>query len=256
MGNINEFFAETIDANNNLNLYDKESIKLVINQFIGLFERLGVDVPIENIGGLLSNLTTVNNYDSNLTEKAFLYDKNTNTIINNKRIVKDDNRRLYDNCMMVLDIMSKKFDPETQKYSDGLIYEDEIGNKFGTKINDRLKHELVKYLTHEVIDEEEIKDFYFDSPNDPCTLEDSLMHDIYSVISDKDVLTYFINADGISFYQRICETLGNEEMAKEFLSNIDEYNKDKSIAQRKKYDEAMKIIKEQQLTQENNMRIT
>lgn len=255
MGNINEFFKETIDINSNLSVYDKESIKLVIIHFIGLFNRLGVDVPIENISTLLSELKSINNYDPKLTEKAFLYDSATNTMINNKRHVKDDNRRLYDNCMMVLDIMSKKFDPETRKYNDGLIYEDENGHKFGTKINEKLKHRLVTLLTDVVVDEENIKDFYVDKPDDPCTLEDTLLIDINSVISTEDLLTHFISADGISFYQAICNTLDNEQIAKDLLSTIDEYNKDKSIEQRKKYDEVMKMIKEQQLTRENNMKI-
>lgn len=256
MGNIEAFFKNTVNINNNLSLYDKESIKLVINQFIGLFNKFNVDVPIENISLLLSQLKVTINRNSELSDKAYYYDNNSNSIINNSRIVKDNSRRLYDYCHVVLDIMSKKYNPESSKYNDGLVYEDEYGNKFGTKINEKLKHTLITLLTSEVIDEEKIEDFYIDKADDPCTLEDCLLIDINSIISTNDLLTYFINGDGISFYQTICNSLiGDEEKAKDFISNIDEYTKDNSIEQRKKYDEYLIVMKQNVAYKENIRRI-
>lgn len=256
MENIETFFENTVDVNSNLSIYDKQSIRLVINQFIGLFNRFNVDVPVDNITALISQLKVVNNYDPVLTDKAYYYDISENSIINNKRIVKDDQRRLYDYCDVILDIMSKKYNPDTSKYSDGLVYEDENGDKFGTKINKKLKHTLITLITNEVIDEEKIENFYYDKVDDPCTLEDCLFIDINSVINTEDLLTYFINADGVSFYQAICSALGDDEIkAKDFISNIDEYTKDKSIEQRKKFDEYIKLMKQNKITAENVRKI-
>lgn len=255
MENIETFFKNTIDINDNLTKDDKDSIKLVINQFVGLFNRFNVEVPIHNISALISRLKIINNKDLEL-DKAYYYDFNQNSIINNKRNVKDNDRRLYDYCKTILDIMSKRYNPDTLRYSDGLIYEDENGNKFGTKINEKLKHTLISLITGEVISEERIEDFYFDKADDPCTLEDSLLIDINSIISTEDLLTYFINADGISFYQAMCNTLNDdEEKAKDFLSNIDEYTKDKSIEQRKKYDNYLEHMKQNKMIDSNVRKI-
>lgn len=256
MENIETFFKNTVDINNNLSIYDKESIKLVINMFIGLFNRFNVDIPIENMAALISQLKIINNYDPKLSDKAYYYDFSANSIINNNGIVKDDSRRIYDYFYAILDIMSKKYNPETSKYGDGLIYEDENGKKFGAKINEKLKHTLISLITGEIVDEERIEDFYFDKADDPCTLEDCLLIDINTIISAEDLLTYFVNADGMSFYQAICSTLSEDEVkARDFISNIDEYTRDKSIEQRKKYDEYLKIMKQNKISDENAKRI-
>lgn len=255
MENINNFFSNTIDNNKGISIYDKESIKLVINQFINLFNRFGVDVPIGNCSQLLSDLKVVNNYNSDLTEFAYCYDSESNTIINNKKYVKDENRRLYDYCFSILSIISRRFDVETSRYSDGLVYTDEKNATYGYKINDKLKHRLVGLLTGEVIDQEEISDFYVDKADDPCTLEDCLLIDINSFVLDVDLLNYFINADGISFYQKICSSLDDEEKAKDFMKNIDAYTKENSIENRKKYDEVISMLKEKKVTDENSKRI-
>lgn len=249
MDNIEDFFKDTIDINDNLSEIDKDSIKLVIRQIIGLFNRFDVYVPIENASLLLSNLKVIRNYNQELSDRAYYYDLDQNTIIDNKRFVKDGDRRLYDYCSVVLDIMSKKYNPETSKYSDGLVYEDENSRKFGSRINEKLKHKLVTLMTDQVIKEEKIEDFYVDKANDPCTLEDCLLMDINTIINMEDLLTHFINADGISFYQTICSNLSDDEQkAKDFISNIDEYTRDKSIEQRKKYDEYLALMKQQKLS--------
>lgn len=249
MDNIEDFFKTTIDINNNLSKDDKSSIKLVIRQIICLFNRFDVDVPIENISLLLSNLRIIKNENKELSDKAYYYDLNHNAIIDNRRIVKDCDRRLYDYCSIILDIMSKRYNQDTSKYSNGLVYEDENGNEFGTKINEKLKHTLVTLMTDKVVKEEKIEDFYFDKANDPCTLEDCLLIDINTIIGIEDLLTYFINADGILFYQKICRNLSDDEQkTKDFISNIDEYTRDKSIEQRKKYDECLALMKQQRLS--------
>lgn len=249
MENIEDFFKTTIDINNNLSENDKDSIKLVIRQIIGLFNRFNVDVPIENTSLLFSNLKIIKNYNPELSDKVYYYDLSHNTIIDNRRIVKDYDRKVYDYCSIILEIISKRYNSETSKYSDGLIYEDENGKKFGTKINEKLKHTLVTLMTNEAIEEEKIEDFYVDKPDDSCTLEDCLLIDINTIIGIEDLLNYFINADGISFYQSICSTLRDDEQkTKDFISNIDEYTKDKSIEQRKKYDECLELMKKQKLS--------
>lgn len=245
MENIETFFKDTVDMNSNLSEFEKESIRLVIDRFIGLFNKLNVDIPIDNMAALISQLKVIEKNEPELPSKAYYYDLDENSIINNNGIVKDNSRKIYDYAYAVLDIMSKRYNPETSKYSDGLIYEDENGKKFGTKINEKLKHKLITLITGEIIDEEKIEDFYYDKADDPCTLEDCLLIDINTIIPAKDLLTFFINADGISFYQAICTTLGeDEEKTKKFISIIDDYTKDKSIEQRKRYDEYLEQMKQ------------
>lgn len=251
MRNIEGFFKNIIYKNENLSVYDKESIEVVINKFVDLFDKFDIEIPIEEVAPLFSNLKIENNYYTSDINQVYYYDSNRNTIVHNKKNDNDDDKRFYDYLNVMLEMLSKRYDIETSKYSDGLIYEDEYGNKFGTKVNEKLKHTLIVLMTGEVIEEEKIKDFYVDKVDDPCTLEDCLLIDINSIISTEDLLTYFINADGISFYQTICNTLnGDEEKTKDFLSNIDEYTKDNSIEQRRKYDDYLEFLNQNKNTSE------
>ena len=248
---MNEFLNQILDDNKNLTAEYKEQIKYAVNYIDAfLINNFNVGISVENCAMLLINLK-ITEVEKD-TEKAYNYNFETNTLEKNTKI-KYDTRMVYDYCMSIFDIITKKYDKETNSYSDGLIYVDELNNTFGNKINEKLKHQLV---TCEVIDEEKVKDFYVDKADDPCTLEDALLIDINSMISSEELVYDFINADGISFYQEINKRLKeDEEKTKSFLDNIDKYTKENSIDSRKKYDELITRMKEYIVEDTNKMNI-
>lgn len=251
---MNEFLNQILDSNKNLTNDEKEQIKYAVNQIDNfLIDNFNIGVSVDNSAILLLNLKVTE--EEKDTDKAYNYNFETNTLEKNTKI-KYDSRMVYDYCTSVLDIITKKYDRETNTYSDGLIYKDELNNTFGNKINEKLKHQLVMLITNEVIDEEEVKDFYVDKVDDPCTLEDALLIDINSIISSEELINYFVNADGISFYQEINKRLNeDEEKTKDFFENIDKYTKENSIKSRKKYDELISKMKEYNLDDINKMNI-
>lgn len=251
---MNEFLNQILDSNKNLTNDEKEQIKYAVNQIDNfLIDNFNIGVSVDNSAMLLLNLKVTE--EEKDTDKAYNYNFENNTLEKNTKI-KYDSRMVYDYCKSILDIITKKYDRETNTYSDGLIYKDELNNTFGNKINEKLKHQLVMLITNEVVDEEEVKDFYVDKVDDPCTLEDALLIDINSIVSSEELINYFVNADGISFYQEINKRLNeDEEKTKDFFEIIDKYTKENSIRSRKKYDELISKMKEYNLEDTNKMNI-
>ena len=91
-------------------------------------------------------------------------------------------------------------------------------------------------------------DYYFDSPTDNCTLDDRIIYDIQQYINYNNLLTYFINGEGILFFYDLCKKFYSSDECIEYLSTIDKYNRENSIESRKKYDELVRnMIKTEDL---------
>lgn len=259
MDRIDQIIQDTIYANPNLKVIEQQRLEMVIKQINNLMNSYDVEMLLENSAALFASVSVEENkIEPDKSNRAFTYDLNRNVIIDNRRFVKDDSRRLYDYFDVVFDMVTKKFNSNTGTYDNGLITKFPNGNSFGMKINEKVKHTLITIMTGEVLNEEDIKDFYVDKVDDPCTLEDSLLIDINSFISASELLTYFINSEGELFYQKIASTLDNDdEKTIDFFFNIDKYCRENSIEHRKKYDEYIDLMRKNVIenTEENTVKI-
>lgn len=260
MDRINQVIQDSIYQNPNLKTIEKERLETVIKQINNLMNEYDVEMLLENSAPLFASVKVEEgNKVENTCDKAFTYDLNRNVIIDNRRFITDDSKRMYDYCNVVFDMITKKINLDTDTYDNGLITNFPNGKSFGTKINEKVKNSLITIMIGESLEDEDIKDFYVDKVDDPCTLEDSLLIDINSLVSTKDLVTYFINSDGNLFYQKIASLLDNDdEKTIDFFSNIDSYCRENSIKNRKKYDEYMKLLKENrmELTEENYQKLS
>lgn len=240
--NKSSFLIKQIDANPNLDGEYKATISMIINNYIIYCNKLGVNVQEENSANLFSSvgLEKLEKHDD--TKKTIYYDSTRNVIVDNTINVDNNADILFDVCFTTLDMMCRKYDFPKQKYGDGIIYEDELGNRYGTKINTMLKEYIVKLANKIVSNEDDKDDYYFDSEKDKSTLEDRLLYDIQKYINSTDLLTYFINGEGILFYQNLCEKFDNNNECLDFLSTIDQYNRENSIDKRAKYDHYMEKL--------------
>lgn len=255
MENIDAFYKDTIEKNSNLNQKQKELMKFVINKYNNTFLNVfDVDMNLDNVSQLLSSINIISDV-SKESDKSFYYEPDNNIIIDNSVNVSADNRKMYDYCDAVLEVISRKYNPDTEKYDKGLVYENSNGRLLGIKINDKVKSSIILNILGENPSEESIEDFYCDTASEYCTLDDRIMFDMYNILSAKEMLTYFINAEGEQFFQRICEGFDDELQAVEFFENIDSYNKENSIKNRAKYDEQMKMLKENIFKQENSINL-
>ncbi len=259
MDRINQIIQNTIYQNSNLKLIERERLEMVIKHINGLMKMYDVEMLLENSAPLFSNVSVeIKKIKDDTCDRAFIYDLDRNVIIDNRRFVKDDSIRLYDYYNVVFEMVTKKYNPDTGTYDDGLITNFPNGKSFGIKINEKIKHSLITIMIGEVLEEEKIKDFYVDKIDDPCTLEDSLLIDINSLVSAKELVTYFINSEGKLFYQKIASFFDNDdEKTIDFFFNIDRYCRENSIDSRKKYDEYMNLLKQNymKLAEENSIKI-
>ena len=240
---IPNVILQAINANTNISHEYKNVILTILNEYYKFFSKLGISVQEENLIQLFSTLSI-----DLSNEEEIHYDLQKNKIVGNLNELKNGNDSLYNICYSVLDIMCKRYNFDTKDYNDGITFKDESNTLYGTKINNKLKEYIVELSTRMTPQREYNDDYYFDSPTDNCTLDDRIIYDIQQYINYNNLLTYFINGEGILFFNDLCKKFNSSDECIEYLSTIDKYNRENSIESRKKYDELVRnMIKTEDL---------
>ncbi len=231
-----------IENNSNLDIKYKTIIMMLLDKYYNFFNKMGANIDPTTSIKLFSELS-IEEITHNMP-KFFYYDIDKNSIISNTKNIENNMDSLFDLCYSVLDIMCKRYDFNSQSYDDGIVFYDESGNEYGSKLNISLKKYIVT-LSTDVFENEELEDdYYFDSSNDMCTLEDRSLHDLFIHTTSEELLTCFINGDGNSFLNLLSRGFENRKECLNYLSIIDKYNKENSISVRTEYDKIMKKLEE------------
>lgn len=223
---------------------DKKILITIVDKINLFFSKFGIDINYDNSANLFQNLKIVNDSDS----KDFIvyYDDFNNTIKQNFEHP-DFSVQRYEGEFIksLLDIISKKYNFESNKYDNGLICCDTSFRYHGLFMNKMLKS-YISTLISGYKKEENLKDFYFDSPIDCQTMPDRLIPDLVDLFGSGVLLDSFINGNGSELFYKIGTILGSEEEAIKFYDSIDEYDINR-INNRQNYDKYIELIKQNNL---------
>lgn len=215
-----------------------DSIINIIAIFVKENSGYGIDANINNFSEIIQNI------------KLEVIKEDIPDMINynkeeNKITMKctNDEKVLLDYFKILIQIITQRYDNETKRVENGLIYRNFNGEEYGTELNNVITSRIATLVSG--IEDPKMKELYYDDPTG-ITLKDIMISNLIDVLGFENLISNFVNANGSEIFLQISEMLGSMSAAKDFYNTIDHYDEDR-IENRKKYNKYMSILNENKL---------